>query len=63
MQKLELQNECKRVWLEVKRVHIDLGRLNISQKTVTGIKQELDRTYRETDRLTNRISKLYTEID
>ena len=37
MQKIELQSECKRVWLEVKRVHTDLGRLNISRNTVSHI--------------------------
>ena len=53
----------ERVWLEVKRVHTELGILNNSRNSISQMTQELNRTYIETERMTNKISKLYTEID
>ena len=53
----------KKVWQEVKRVHTEFGMFNNSRNNISQMTQELNRTYMETERMTNTISKLYNEID
>ena len=49
--------------MEVKRAHQEIGKQNASRNSITQMTQELNRTYVETERMTNRIANLYTEID
>ena len=56
----EMIREMKKVHVELKRVHTELGK---RQNTETSMALELQRVHTESDRMTQKLAKLYTEND